>query len=59
MSQTFKNPKAPLLAVLRHSGPVPGDENGLKKRTDESAKKKKRGGEKGVGCPLHFSWILR
>ncbi|KAL1966781.1 hypothetical protein VTN77DRAFT_3746 [Rasamsonia byssochlamydoides] len=42
----FKNPKPALLAALRESGPVPGDENGLKtKRTatgEESAKKKKR-----------------
>lgn len=44
--QTFKNPKPALLAALRESGPVPGDENGLKtKRTaaaDEGSKKKKR-----------------
>ncbi|KAJ9318967.1 hypothetical protein DTO271D3_555 [Paecilomyces variotii] len=43
---TFKNPKPALLAALRESGPVPGDENGLKtKRTaaaDEGSKKKKR-----------------
>ncbi|KAJ5620108.1 Transcription initiation factor TFIID subunit 14 [Penicillium lagena] len=41
----FKNPKPALLAALRESGPVPGDENGLKKRAaggDESTKKKKR-----------------
>ncbi|KAK2879305.1 hypothetical protein FQN49_001001 [Arthroderma sp. PD_2] len=40
---TFKNPKPPLLALLRNSGPVPGDENGVKKRgQDEVPKKKKR-----------------
>ncbi|EZF25058.1 hypothetical protein H112_02556 [Trichophyton rubrum D6] len=40
--QTFKNPKPPLLAQLRESGPVPGDENGVKKRGQEESKKKKR-----------------
>jgi hypothetical protein len=44
--QTFKNPKPALMAALRESGPVPGDENGLKsKRTaaaEEGSKKKKR-----------------
>lgn len=44
--QTFKNPKPAFLAALRESGPVPGDENGVKhKRSavgEESAKKKKR-----------------
>jgi transcription initiation factor TFIID/TFIIF subunit len=42
---TFKNPKPALLEKLRETGPVPGDENGLKKRGaagEESAKKKKR-----------------
>ncbi|EGE05599.1 transcription initiation factor subunit TAF30 [Trichophyton equinum CBS 127.97] len=39
---TFKNPKPPLLAQLRESGPVPGDENGVKKRSQEESKKKKR-----------------
>ncbi|KAJ5939148.1 Transcription initiation factor TFIID subunit 14 [Penicillium verhagenii] len=42
---TFKNPKPAFLAALRESGPVPGDENGAKKRGaagEESAKKKKR-----------------
>lgn len=44
--QAFKNPKSAFLAALRESGPVPGDENGVKKRSaagEESAKKKKRG----------------
>jgi hypothetical protein len=44
--QTFRNPKPALLALLRESGPVPGDENGLKSKRgatgEESAKKKKR-----------------
>lgn len=44
--QTFKNPKPSLLALLRESGPVPGDENGVKSKRagvgEESAKKKKR-----------------
>lgn len=52
----FKNPKPALLAALRETGPVPGDENGLKKRAaggDESTKKKKRT-EKNVGRALSF-----
>ncbi|KAI4146268.1 MAG: hypothetical protein LQ340_005990 [Diploschistes diacapsis] len=43
---SFKNPKPNLLALLRETGPVPGDENGRKKG-DESIKKKKRP-EKGI-----------
>ncbi|OJJ61959.1 hypothetical protein ASPSYDRAFT_27614 [Aspergillus sydowii CBS 593.65] len=43
---TFKNPKPALLAALRESGPVPGDENGLKSKRsaggEEGSKKKKR-----------------
>ncbi|KAJ5587369.1 uncharacterized protein N7459_003134 [Penicillium hispanicum] len=43
---TFKNPKPAFLAQLRESGPVPGDENGMKSKRsavgEESAKKKKR-----------------
>ncbi|OJI96051.1 hypothetical protein ASPVEDRAFT_35383 [Aspergillus versicolor CBS 583.65] len=43
---TFKNPKPALLGVLRESGPVPGDENGLKSKRsaggEEGSKKKKR-----------------
>ncbi|KAI9678578.1 MAG: hypothetical protein M1817_005635 [Caeruleum heppii] len=46
---TFKNPKPALLAALRETGPVPGDENGLKKKggrgEDDSLKKRKRGGQ--------------
>ncbi|OJJ81372.1 putative transcription initiation factor subunit (TAF30) [Aspergillus glaucus CBS 516.65] len=43
---TFKNPKPALLATLRETGPVPGDENGMKSKraagADEGSKKKKR-----------------
>ena len=46
LGQVFKNPKPALLAILKESGPVPGDANGVKAR-DESAKKKKRP-DKGV-----------
>ncbi|KAJ8604563.1 hypothetical protein MRB53_041786 [Persea americana] len=38
--QTFKNPKPELLAILRESGPVPGDENGAKAGKGDAAKKK-------------------
>lgn len=48
--QVFKNPKSALLAILKESGPVPGDANGVKAR-DESAKKKKRP-DKGVSSNL-------
>ena len=51
--QTFKNPKPALMAALRESGPVPGDENGIKHKRpaggEESAKKKKRT-DKNVSC---------
>jgi hypothetical protein len=44
--QTFKNPKPAFLERLRETGPVPGDENGMKSKRgatgEESAKKKKR-----------------
>ncbi|KAL4890236.1 yeats family-domain-containing protein [Aspergillus ambiguus] len=43
---TFKNPKPALLAALRESGPVPGDENGVKSKRaaagEEGSKKKKK-----------------
>jgi len=44
---TFKNPKPALMDKLRESGPVPGDENGMKSKrsgpgADEAVKKKKR-----------------
>ncbi|KAB8073905.1 hypothetical protein BDV29DRAFT_157080 [Aspergillus leporis] len=42
----FKNPKPAFLAALRESGPVPGDENGVKSKRaaagEEGSKKKKR-----------------
>ena len=53
--QVFKNPKPALLTILKESGPVPGDTNGVKGR-DESAKKKKRP-DKGVS-PSFFSTLL-
>ncbi|OQD74932.1 hypothetical protein PENDEC_c009G05964 [Penicillium decumbens] len=43
---TFKNPKPAFLERLRETGPVPGDENGMKAKRgatgEESTKKKKR-----------------
>lgn len=45
MTQTFKNPDAATLNLLRESGPVPSDNSSTKKRssnTDASARKKKR-----------------
>lgn len=64
--QTFKNPKPALLDRLRESGPVPGDENGVKKRSgggDESVKKKKRV-DKNVSVgkdqhhyPYQYRWV--
>lgn len=43
---TFKNPKPALLGALRESGPVPGDENGVKSKrgaaAEEGSKKKKK-----------------
>jgi transcription initiation factor IIF auxiliary subunit len=38
---TFKNPSAALINLLRETGPVPGDENGARKKT-ETDKKRKR-----------------
>lgn len=37
---TFKNPSQALIALLRDSGPVPGDDNGGARKKDE--KKRKR-----------------
>ncbi|KAL9123361.1 MAG: hypothetical protein Q9187_000088 [Circinaria calcarea] len=48
MPEAFKNPKAGLLAALRESGPVPGDENGIKKRAGEESVKKKKRPDKGI-----------
>ncbi|WEW60998.1 transcription factor TFIIF complex subunit Tfg3 [Emydomyces testavorans] len=46
---TFKNPKPAVLAALRESGPVPGDENGLKsKRGQEDGPKKKKRIDKNI-----------
>lgn len=43
---TFRNPKPALLSLLRQSGSVPGDENGVKSKRsaggEESVKKKKK-----------------
>jgi hypothetical protein len=60
--QTFKNPKPPLMAVLRESGPVPGDENGVKSKRplagEESAKKKRSRTEKNVSLfRLVCAWL--
>lgn len=59
--QTFKNPKPALLNALRESGPVPGDENGVKAKRaaggDEGSKKRKKT-EKNVSCfhPQELGW---
>ena len=55
--QTFKNPKAGLIDLLRDSGPVPGDQaNGAQKRAADGAvegqKKKKKGGENSKGFDM-------
>ena len=43
---TFKNPKPPLIGILRNSGPIPGegagDANGTKKRSSGVGEKKKK-----------------
>ncbi|KAH8599690.1 yeats family-domain-containing protein [Bisporella sp. PMI_857] len=36
---TFKNPSAALVSILRESGPVPGDENGARKKDDKKRKR--------------------
>ena len=41
---TFKNPSAALINVLRETGPVPGDENGARKKTDGDKKRKRVAG---------------
>ncbi|MCJ1372076.1 hypothetical protein MMC20_003297 [Loxospora ochrophaea] len=43
---TFKNPKPALMSMLGESGKVPGEENGVKKKGNDAAKKRKS--EKGV-----------
>lgn len=57
-AQTFKNPKPALAAALAESGPM---ENGIKKKGDESAKKKKRS-DRGVNNIAHEhlrTWLTR
>ena len=41
---TFKNPSAALVNLLRDSGPVPGDENGARKKTEADKKRKRAAG---------------
>lgn len=41
---TFKNPSAALIDILRETGPVPGDENGVRKKTDSEKKRKRAAG---------------
>lgn len=38
---TFKNASAALINLLRETGPVPGDENGARKKTDVEKKRKR------------------
>ena len=55
---TFKNPKPPLLNLLRESGPVPGDTTngvGQKRAADgvpDGQKKKKKSGENSKGLDM-------
>ena len=41
---SFKNPSAALINLLRDSGPVPGDENSGRKKTDTEKKRKRAAG---------------
>jgi transcription initiation factor IIF auxiliary subunit len=41
---SFKNPSAALVNLLRDSGPIPGDENGARKKTDADKKRKRAAG---------------
>jgi transcription initiation factor IIF auxiliary subunit len=41
---TFKNPSAALINLLRETGPVPGDENGARKKTEVEKKRKRPAG---------------
>lgn len=41
---TFKNPSAALINILRETGPVPGDENGARKKPDTDKKRKRVAG---------------
>lgn len=54
--QTFKNPKPELMALLRESGPVPGDENGAKAGKADAAKKKKS--NKTVRSRNGLAWMV-
>jgi len=40
---TFKNPSAALISILRETGPVPGDENGARKKTGDGKARKNKG----------------
>ncbi|KAH8668228.1 transcription initiation factor TFIID subunit 14 [Tricladium varicosporioides] len=40
---SFKNPSAALINLLRDSGPVPGDENGARKKDGEKKRKRQQG----------------
>ncbi|KAL3423818.1 transcription initiation factor TFIID TFIIF subunit [Phlyctema vagabunda] len=40
---TFKNPSAALVDILRESGPVPGDENGIRKKDGDKKRKRTAG----------------
>jgi transcription initiation factor IIF auxiliary subunit len=40
----FKNPSAALINILRETGPIPGEENGARKKTDGEKKRKRAGG---------------
>ncbi len=50
--QTFRNPKPELLALLRESGPA-GDENGVKVKREEPAKKKSRKDKNVSSTSIH------
>ena len=41
---TFKSPSAALINILRETGPVPGDENGARKKPDAEKKRKRVAG---------------
>jgi len=40
---SFKNPSAALINLLRDTGPVPGDENGARKKTGDAKARKNKG----------------
>jgi len=43
-SISFKNPSTALINILRETGPVPGDENGARKKADGEKKRKRAAG---------------